>query len=179
MISIHAPLTGCDSKHAEFSSSYLRISNKIRLSVTTLSPSLVALILLYDILPTFSSANAASFHAGFIIFVSKIVKAQAVSLRIHYRAQFMLKPFALCRVKQTLKHRILHALTVIYALFCYLSQSFSSRRILGIHIICDEHHQSNHLISTETEDIHPNPLSGILPTEVTAHTAQVPMPSFL
>mgnify|MGYP000057878164 CR=1 FL=1 len=97
-ISIHAPLTGCDSKHAEFSSSYLRISNKIRLSVTTLSPSLVALILLYDILPTFSSANAASFHAGLhfashyqrplgfvaalcavmfnfcIIFVSKIVK---------------------------------------------------------------------------------------------------------
>lgn len=202
-ISIHAPLTGCDSKHAEFSSSYLRISNKIRLSVTTLSPSLVALILLYDILPTFSSANAASFHAGLhfashyqrplgfvaalcavmfnfcIIFVSKIVKAQAVSLRIHYRAQFMLKPFALYRVKQALKHRILHALTVIYALFCYFSQSFSSRRILGIHIICDEHHQSNHLISTETEDIHPNPLSGILPTEVTAHTAQVPMPSFL
>lgn len=181
-ISIHAPLTGCDSKHAEFSSSYLRISNKIRLSVTTLSPSLVALILLYDILPTFSSANAASFHAGLhfashyqrplgfvaalcaemfnfcIIFVSKIVKAQAVSLRIHYRAQFMLKPFALCRVKQALKHRILHALTVIYALFCYFSQPFSSRRILGIHIICDEHHQSNHLISTETEDIHPNPL---------------------
>lgn len=202
-ISIHAPLTGCDSKHAEFSSSFLRISNKIRLSVTTLSPSLVALILLYDILPTFSSANASSFHAGLhfashyqrplgfvaalcaemfnfcIIFVSKIVKAQAVSLRIHYRAQFMLKPFALCRVKQALKHRILHALTVIYALFCYFSQSFSSRYILGIHIICDEHHQSNHLISTETEDIHPNPLSGILPTEVTAHTAQVPMPSFL
>ena len=70
-----------------------------------------------------------------LIPVSEIIKTKAVRLRVNQLLQLMLHHFALRRIQKTLKHGILHALPVIYALLCNTAQPFSSFGILSIHVV--------------------------------------------
>ena len=69
------------------------------------------------------------------IMISQIIESQAILLFVHNFLQLCLQRTALCSVQNTLKHGILNALSVIYTLFCNLTQPFSSGRCLCIHII--------------------------------------------
>ena len=69
------------------------------------------------------------------IAVSKIVKPQAVLLRVHDFAQLCLQTVALCRIQQAFKDGVLYTLAVVHALFGNLSKAFAAGRILCVHII--------------------------------------------
>lgn len=81
-----------------------------------------------------------------LISATQIVEAQAIPLLIHNRYQFCLQCAALTGVKQTLKYGILDSLSIVDALFCNLSESFSAGGILGVHIVCNDYQQKDHLL---------------------------------
>ena len=69
------------------------------------------------------------------ILLPQIVKPQTVPLRVHDLAKGILQAAALCCVQQTLKHGILHSLSVVDTLFCYLPQTATPGGILCIYIL--------------------------------------------
>ena len=81
------------------------------------------------------------FYTGLIL-VTEVVKPQAVALLVHDRTQSVLELSALCGINEALKHGVLNALTIIYALFSDFSQPAPAACILGIHVIS---YQNKHL----------------------------------
>ena len=71
---------------------------------------------------------------GFI-FITKIVKTQAVLITVDLIGQFMLQLAALGVIYYTLKNRILHADSVIYAELSYSAESFSAFFCLRIYVV--------------------------------------------
>ncbi len=74
-----------------------------------------------------------------LIMIPKIIKPQTVFFRIHDFAKFCLQIATLRRIQQTFKYRALYPLAIIDTLFCNLPQTFSSRSIFRIHIICNQY----------------------------------------
>ena len=71
---------------------------------------------------------------AFVLF-SQVVKPQTIPLRIHELAELILQTAALSRVQQTLKHGILHPLTVVDTLLGDLPQTPAPSGIFCIDII--------------------------------------------
>ena len=67
-----------------------------------------------------------------LVLISEVIKAEAVFLVVHNGAKLCLKQFALGGVKQALKDGVLHALSVVNALFGDLPQALSTGGVLGI-----------------------------------------------
>ena len=80
-------------------------------------------------------------YAGLVL-IPEVVKPQAVALLVHDRTQSVLELSALCGINEALKHGVLNALAIIYALFGNLPQPASSSRVLSIHVIS---YQNKHL----------------------------------
>lgn len=112
------------------------------------------------------------------IAVAKVVETQAVMLSIHYFAQLRLETAALGGVQQALKNRILYALSIVYALLCYLPQASSAIYILGIHVVSNQNKHGD-LTSITTADMRPNHRGDSVRAEALGHTEPVPRGVFL
>jgi len=79
---------------------------------------------------------------GFVfVRISQVIKAQAILLFIDDGKQFALQHPALGRGKQTLEDAVLHALSVVDALFGNQPKPPFSGAVPGINIVCDHHKQ--------------------------------------
>ena len=74
-----------------------------------------------------------------LIVFPKVIKPQAIQIFIHDTQQARLKLLTLCCIQQAFKHRILHPLSVINTLLCYLAQPSSSCCSFGIDVISYQH----------------------------------------
>ena len=74
-----------------------------------------------------------------LIAFPKVIKPQAIQIFIHDAQQARLKLLTLRCIQQAFKHRILHPLSVINALLCYLAQPSLSCCIFGIDVISYQH----------------------------------------
>ena len=108
----------------------------------------------------------------FLVLVAKIVKAQAILLRVHDGQEFGLQHPTLTGIQQALKHGILHPLTVIHALFRNLPQTFTSGGILGVHIVSNQY--QHNITSIERADRRPNLPESVGPVAVPGHRAPCP-----
>lgn len=69
------------------------------------------------------------------IAVTKVIKPQAILLRVHNLAQLRLQTAALCRIQQAFKDGVLYALTVVYTLLGNLPKTFAASGVLCVHIV--------------------------------------------
>jgi hypothetical protein len=113
---------------------------------------------------------------AFVLF-SQVVKPQTIPLWIHELAELILQTAALSRVQQTLKHGILHPLTVVDTLLGDLPQTPAPSGIFCIDIIGDEY-QHTPLTSTKTADIPPDRPADTAPAASSVHTVPTPTAAF-
>ena len=90
------------------------------------------------------------FYFAFI-FIPKIVKPQAIFFNVNNVTQFGLKRFALSRIQQALKYRVLYPLPIIYTLSGNMPQTSASFSGFCIHIISN--YYQHFIISIKKEDI--------------------------
>ena len=109
------------------------------------------------------------------VFISQVIKTQAVFFLVNQRCQFMPQGAEACFIKNAFKHGILHALSVAHAAFRHFSQACAAGRCFRIDIVCHENqhfrrplHLSS-LTSTETPDIPPSRRVNIVPAGGIGH----------
>ena len=72
------------------------------------------------------------------VFISQVIKTQAVFFLVNQTCQLMPQGAELCFIENAFKHGVLHALSVAHAAFRHFSQACAAGRCFRIDIVCHE-----------------------------------------